>query len=429
MSDGAAIKPRYKSLLHEHAITFEEQQHSIDKILSADAVIKSPGIPPKVPIVQQIIQANIPILSEIEFASWHTNATIVAITGSAGKTTTTSMIFKILHDAGLNVQVCGNIGNSFALTLANHDSDIFVVEVSSFQLENIYHFKPHIAVITNITENHLDRYEYQMEKYIQAKLNMLKNMTAEDYLVYNVESPHLVNALKEHPFPGQRFGFSLTQREDSVAYIIQENQPKIYINMSKNRKKNQKLEFDLPIEELKVKGKHNEYNSLASAIVGNLFEIRNETLRESLKSFDNLEHRLEQVATINGITYVNDSKATSINSAWFALESMSTPVIWIAGGIDKGNDWGTLKELVSHKVHGIVILGKNTEKIMQAFSEVVPVIKIAASMAEAVKYATQMAQPNYTVLLSPACASFDMFENYEARGNAFKEAVFTLDKA
>lgn len=430
LSDSGHLKPELEKELISFQIPYEQQNHDLERILSADIVIKSPGISPKTFIIQQIIEKNIPIISEIEWGSWFTNAKIIAITGSAGKTTTTSMIYKILKDAGLQVAVCGNIGNSLARTLAltPKDYEYLVIEVSSFQLENVIHFHPQIAVITNISENHLDRYEYDISKYAQTKIQgLLKNSTTEDYLVYCMDSDYLVQELEKTSYPVEKIGYSLEKKEGSSAYVI-EKEFKRFINiniMSKNKKKNG-LAFDFPIEELKVKGKHNEYNSMASSIVGNLLQIRNESIRESLKDFENMEHRLEQVAIMDGIYYINDSKATSALAVWYALESITTPVIWIAGGVDKGNDWGMLLQLVSDKVKGIVLLSKKIETvkdIQNAFQNTVEMMKHTDNMADAVRVAKEMASSGDTILLSPGCASFDLFANYEERGNQFKAEV------
>lgn len=430
LSEGSQLKQAFEIELQEHKISYETQNHTLEKILSADLVIKSPGISPTAPIVQKINEKNIPIISEIEFASWFTNATIIAVSGSAGKTTTTSMIYKILKDAHLNVAVCGNIGTSLARTLAfsTKDFQYLVIEVSSFQLENVIDFHPHISVLTNISENHLDRYEYNLSKYAQTKIQgLLKNTTPDDYLVYCMDSEYLVQELKKFPFSAKKIGFSLEKKEGSSAYVIEkEFQRFININvMSKNKKKSG-LAFEFPIEELQVKGKHNEYNSMASAIVGNLLQIRNESIRESLKDFRTMEHRLEQVAIMDGIYYVNDSKATSALAVWYALESITTPIVWIAGGVDKGNDWGILLQLVSEKVKGIVLLSKSIEtvtNIQKAFQNTVEMMKHTDNMKDAVKVAREMASQGDTILLSPGCASFDLFANYEERGNQFKAEV------
>ncbi len=435
LSDSGIPKTSIKQELQSWNIPYEQQKHSLEIILSADLVIKSPGISPKVSVVQEIIANNIPIVSEIEFGSWFTLAKIIAISGSAGKTTTTAMIYKILKDAGLNVALCGNIGTSLARTLAlsENDYDYLVVEVSSFQLENVYYFHPHISVLTNISENHLDRYEYDISKYAQTKIQgLLKNSTEEDYLVYCMDSEPLVKELENKKYPAEYLGFSQNFREGSSAYVTEKfNQRILNINvMSKNKKKDG-LGFDLPIEELKVKGKHNEYNSMASAIVGNLLQIRNESIRESLKDFESMEHRLEEVAIMEGIRYINDSKATSALAVWYALESVTTPIIWIAGGVDKGNDWGMLLKLVSDKVKGIVLLSKDPETVKdieRAFGNVVEMMKHTNNMKEAVKIARQMASEGDTILLSPGCASFDLFANYEERGNQFKQMVLNINK-
>ncbi len=430
LSEGGSLKPHFEKELLDYQIPYETQNHSIGKILSADLIIKSPGISPKTNIVQQITEKNIPIVSEIEFGSWFTNATIIAISGSAGKTTTTSMIYKILKDGGLNVAVCGNIGTSLARTLAfaQKEYEYLVIEVSSFQLENVIDFHPHIAVLTNISENHLDRYEYNLSKYAQTKIQgLLKNSTSEDFLIYCMDSDYLVQELEKFPFEAEKIGYSLEMKQGSSAYVI-EKELKRFINiniMSKNKKKNG-LAFDFPIEELQIKGKHNEYNSMASSVVGNLLQIRNESIRESLKDFASLEHRLEQVAIIDGVFYVNDSKATSALAVWYALESITTPVIWIAGGVDKGNDWGILLRLVSDKVKGIVLLSKELDTvkdIKNAFENTVEMMKHANNMADAVRIAKEMASAGDTILLSPGCASFDLFANYEERGNQFKDEV------
>jgi UDP-N-acetylmuramoylalanine--D-glutamate ligase len=415
VSDKGDIKPSYQKELKDAGIEFESGQHSVERILDADVIMKSPGIPEKVQLVQDALAKGIPVISEIEFAGYYTDKKMICITGSNGKTTTTMWTHHILKNAGLNVSMAGNIGESLARQVVKDEADIYVVEVSSFQLDGMYDFKADISILLNISEDHLDRYDYEMQNYINSKLRIIQNLTENDWFIYNADDQNIMKEIAKRDIKAQMAPFSLTQQEGMVGYV---NNNQININI--------KPEFAMSIHDLSLKGKHNTQNSMASGITSKILEIRNESIRESLSDFKNVEHRLEFVAKVNGIEFINDSKATNVNSTWYALESMEKPTVWIVGGVDKGNDYDSLIPLVKDKVQAIVCLGKDNEKIKDAFSGTVEVIAEATSALEAVALGYRLAKEKQTVLLSPACASFDLFENYEDRGAQFKAAVRAL---
>lgn len=416
VSDFGKIKQEYKDLLNAHGITWEEEQHSQEMILSADEVVKSPGIPDKAPIVKAIREKGIPVISEIEFAGRYCKAKTICITGSNGKTTTTSLIYHLLKTAGLNVGLAGNIGQSFALQVALENFDYYVIELSSFQLDGMYKFKADIAILMNITPDHLDRYEYKMENYSRSKFRVIQNMGKGDAFIYCGDDPETLKYLPEYKCEADFLPFSLNGAVETGAYS---DGTSVHIKYNNS-------EFTMNIEELALKGKHNVYNSMAAAVAGHVLNLRKEFIRESLANFQGVEHRLEPVVKVRGITFINDSKATNINSSWYALESMTTPVVWIVGGVDKGNDYNELMELVKQKVKVIVCLGVDNAKIHATFEGVVPTIVDTLSAEEAVRRSYELAEKGDTVLLSPACASFDLFENYEDRGRQFKEAARKL---
>lgn len=417
VSDFGKIKNSFKQELDENGLEWEEGKHTEARILVAAIVVKSPGIPDKAPIVKQLHEKNIPVISEIEFAGYYNTAKTICITGSNGKTTTTMLTYHILKKAGIHVGLAGNVGQSFAKQVAEETFDWYVLELSSFQLDGMFDFKADIAVLTNITPDHLDRYEYQLQNYVDSKFRILQNMTANDWFIYNADDKIIEAELTKRTVAAQLAPFSLTKELEQGGYLNNEQQITITTN---------KEQFTMSIHELALKGKHNTQNSLASGIASRLLEIRKETVRESLTDFVNVEHRLEFVAKVHGIEFINDSKATNVNSTWFALESMDKPTVWIVGGVDKGNDYSELTELVRDRVKAIICLGVDNSKIIEAFTGVVDTIVEARSAMEAVAYGYRLAKKDETVLLSPACASFDLFENYEERGNLFKEAVRAL---
>jgi UDP-N-acetylmuramoylalanine--D-glutamate ligase len=416
VSDFGAIADKYKQQLTGWNIRFEEKQHTEEEILKAVEVVKSPGIPEKAPIVKKLREKGIPVISEIEFAGRYTNANIIGITGSNGKTTTTSLTYHILKDAGVNVGLAGNIGNSFAYQVATEKFDHYVLELSSFMLDDMFQFRVNIAVLLNITPDHLDRYDHKMENYAASKFRVIQNQTAADYFIYCEDDPETMKMMEGRKIEAQQLPFSIKKKLSPGAYL---DQDELIINTLKEH-------FQMSINELALQGKHNIYNSMASGIVAKVLELRNETIRESMGSFRNIEHRLEFVAKISGINFINDSKATNVNSTWYALESMTTPVVLILGGVDKGNDYNMLKDLVKQKVKAIVCLGKDNRRIHEAFDDDVEVIVNTFSAQEAVQVAYHLAKKGDTVLLSPACASFDLFKNYEDRGTQFKQAVKEL---
>jgi len=419
VSDFGPIADQYKKELEQAVIPFEENQHTEDLILIANEVIKSPGIPDKAPIIKKLLAIKIPIISEIEFAARYTNAKLICITGSNGKTTTTMLTYHILRNAGLNVGLAGNIGKSFAKQVAFEDFQYYVLEISSFMLDNMYSFKADIAVLLNITPDHLDRYDYKMENYSDSKFRIIQNQQSDDVFIYCADDEEVNNGLSKRIIKSTTYSFSIKKTLEQGAFL-QDDQ--IIINLNHT---NQEF-LTMSLKDLALQGKHNIYNSMASGIVAKVLELRNETIRESMGSFTNIQHRLEHVAKISGIDFINDSKATNVNSTWYALESMPGDVVLILGGVDKGNDYDMLKDLVKSKVKSIVCLGKDNKRIHEAFENDVDVIVNTFSASEAVQIAYHMAKKGDTVLLSPACASFDLFKNYEDRGNQFKKAVKEL---
>ncbi len=415
VSDFGTIKESFQAELDEHHIEWEQGTHSMERILEAELVIKSPGIPEKAPVMKAIREKGIKVISEIEFAGYFTTAKKVCITGSNGKTTTTMLIHHMLKKAGMKVGLAGNVGYSFAKQVALENNEIYVLELSSFQLDDMEDFKAEIAILTNITPDHLDRYEYNMQLYVNSKFRILNNQTAADYFIYNADDPIITAEMEKRSVPAKKLPFSLTREFEEGAYAANKQ---LIINFNS--------QFTMSIHELALKGKHNTQNSLASGLTGRILDIRKEIVRESLSDFVNVEHRLEFVAKVCGIEFINDSKATNVNSTWFALESMEQPTVWIVGGVDKGNDYSELLDLVKEKVKAIICLGKDNQKIIDTFTGHVETIVEAGSAMEAVAYGYRLAKKDETVLLSPACASFDLFENYEDRGNQFKEAVRSL---
>jgi UDP-N-acetylmuramoylalanine--D-glutamate ligase len=415
VSDNGTIKPKYKDVLIHHGIEWEEEKHTESKILNADLVMKSPGIPDKVPLVKNIREQGIPIVSEIEFASGFTKATLIGITGSNGKTTTASLTHHILKQE-LEVGLAGNIGDSFAKQILEKDHPNYVLEISSFQLDDIVNFKPHIAIITNITPDHLDRYDYKFENYIASKFRIALNQTQEDYLIYDADDEVITNWLKTHPVQSRELPFSLKKNIENGAYLDKEN---IKITIDNNQ-------IIMPTANLTLEGNHNIKNAMAASTVAHLLKIRKQTIRESLENFQGVEHRLEYVLKINKVQYINDSKATNVNATYYALESMDAPTVWIVGGIDKGNNYEGLFPFVNEKVKAIICLGVDNEKLFNSFGNMVDIIVETQFMSEAVKIAYKIAEAGDNVLLSPACKSFDLFENYEDRGRQFKDAVRNL---
>lgn len=415
VSDFGSIPGKFKEVLEEKGFDWEEGKHSEGRILNADLVVKSPGIPETAPLIKKLREKGVKIISEIEFAGFYTDAFKICITGSNGKTTTTMLTHHILKKAGLNVGLAGNVGDSFAKLVAEEKYDYYVLELSSFQLDDMYEFKADIAILLNITPDHLDRYEYKMENYINSKFRIIQNQTNDDWFIYNMDDSNISTWIDSHEIKAKKAPFSLVQKVEQGGYL---NEEQITINI--------KDQFTMSIHELALKGRHNVQNSLASGITSRILEIRKESIRESLSDFVNVEHRLEFVAKVHGIEFINDSKATNINSTWFALESMENPTVWIVGGVDKGNDYTELMDLVKDKVKAIICLGKDNKKIIDTFTDVVETIVEAGSALEAVAYGYRLAKKDETVLLSPACASFDLFENYEERGNEFKKAVRAL---
>lgn len=416
VSDAGIIKNNYKQHLSDWEIEYEESKHTEEKILNADIVMKSPGIPEKAEMVKKIRKAGIKVVSEIEFGSWFTDAKIVGITGSNGKTTTTALTYHLLKSGGLNVGLGGNIGQSFAYQVATQNYEHYVLEISSFQLDDIEKFRPHIAVLTNITPDHLDRYNYELQNYVTAKFNITKNQTTADYFVYCADDELSAQNLSAYPTAAQKIPFAYDKDFAEGGFVKDNN---IIININQNQ-------FSMSIQELGLSGRHNVYNSLAAGIVANVYGLRKEQIRESLADMKSLEHRMESVAKVRNIEFINDSKATNVNSTWYALESMDKPVIWIAGGIDKGNDYTVLDPLVRKKVKGMICLGVDNTKLHTAFGRMVDIMVNVSNMTDAVRMAYNLGNPGDCVLLSPACASFDLFENYEDRGKKFKDAVIQL---
>ena len=416
VSDFGKIKNNYKEVLTINGIKWEEETHTEKKILNADVVMKSPGIPDKSPIVKKLVEAGIPVISEIEFAAPFTDAITIGITGSNGKTTTTMLTYHLLKSAGLNVGLGGNIGKSFAWQVAEDQYDVYVLELSSFQLDGIIDYKPHIAILTNISPDHLDRYEYKYEKYINSKFRITMNQTAEDYFIYDADDAAIADWMKNNKIKARTIPFSLDKTFENGAFI---KQNKMEININEE-------EFIMETESIALEGKHNLKNAMAATSVAKLMQIRKATIRESLSNFQGVEHRLEKVLKIQNVQYINDSKATNVNATFFALDSMNVPTVWIVGGVDKGNDYTELMALVREKVKAIVCLGVDNKKIIDAFGNVVDVMIEVDNMNDAVRMSQRLSEKGDAVLLSPACASFDLFENYEDRGRQFKQAVQNL---
>jgi UDP-N-acetylmuramoylalanine--D-glutamate ligase len=416
LSDFSTLTDQAKEMLNKYEIPFEEGGHTPEKILNADEIIKSPGIPDTVAIVKGAVALGIPVISEIEFAGRYDRAKKICITGSNGKTTTTSLIYYILQNAGLNVGLAGNIGSSYALQVATKDFDIYVLELSSFQLDGMYDFKADIAIITNITPDHLDRYDHNMLNYIKAKFRITQNMSEKDCFIFCDDDQVTIGHIKEIVTRAKMLPIS-QQREVMEGAFTLDNKLTIRYNED---------EYTIPTEELSLRGRHNIYNSMAAAIAGKIMNITNEVIRRSLATFNNIEHRLENVLTVKGVQYINDSKATNVNSSWYALECMDRPVVWIAGGTDKGNDYSELYDLVEKKVKALICLGKDNTKLHKSFEGKIEIITDALSAKEAVEKAYEIAEDGDVVLLSPCCASFDLFKNYEDRGRQFKNAVREL---
>jgi len=417
VSDFGKIKQSYKEVLIINGIAWEEETHTEDQILNADVVMKSPGIPEKSPIVKKLVEKGVLVISEIEFAAPFTKAMTIGITGSNGKTTTTMLTHHLLKSAGLNVGLGGNIGKSFAWQVADDKYDSYVLELSSFQLDGIINYKPHIAIITNISPDHLDRYDYKYENYIASKFRITMNQTEEDFLIYDADDEAIAEWLKKNKTKAQLIPFSLTKTFETGAFI---KNKKMEVNIINEE------EFTMETETMALEGQHNMKNAMAATSVAKLMKIRNATIRESLSNFQGVEHRLEKVLKIQNVQYINDSKATNVNATFFALDSMNTPTVWIVGGVDKGNDYNELMSLVREKVKAIICLGVDNKKIIDVFGNVVDIMIEVTNMEDAVKMAQRLTEKGDTVLLSPACASFDLFENYEDRGNQFKQAVRNL---
>ena len=416
VSDMGTIAPTYQAMLDQHVIAWEQGQHTLELILDADEVIKSPGIPLTTPLLQQLIQQGTPIISEIEFAARYTQAKMICITGSNGKTTTTSLLYDMLCRAGLDVGLAGNIGNSLALQVAQNDRAYYVIELSSFQLDNCYDFKADIAILLNITPDHLDRYNYQFQNYVDAKFRITQNQTAQDAFIYWSEDPVIDREIARiqpkatlYPFGSQEQNMAYTDA-GQLALCARGYAEPLYI----------------PISELSLQGKHNQYNSMAAGLAAQILNIDNAVIRESLQQFAGVNHRLQYVATVKGVRYINDSKATNVNSCWYALESMKTPTVLILGGTDKGNDYTEIDSLVHEKCHTLIFMGKDNSKLVSHFQDSgIPFISVN-TLEAAIENAYQVAQPGDTVLLSPCCASFDLFKNYEDRGEQFMQAVRQL---
>ena len=410
VSDRGKISDDNKKVLLNNEIGWEEGKHTLDKILNASEVIKSPGIADKVELIQKLKLQNIPVISEVEFAFRYTKAKIAAITGSNGKTTTTLLLGHVLKNAGYNVLVAGNVGVGFALSIAQRDYDYIVLELSSFQLDGIQNFRSDVAILLNVTPDHLDRYDYKLENYTASKFRITENQLATDFLIYNADDS-LVNAIQTK---AKKLPISLIYEQKEGGYL---NNNELIIKLNNQT---------MTIQELALQGKHNMFNSMAAAMAARVFEVKDVVIRQSMLDFQNVEHRLEYVLTVHGIDFINDSKATNVNACWFALESMQKNVVWIVGGVDKGNDYSELDEMVTDKVKAIICLGQNNQKIIKSFQGKVDTIVQASSMSEAVNQSFSLANKGEVVLLSPACASFDLFANYEDRGFQFKKAVRAL---
>ncbi len=417
LSDIGNIKAPYRQLIVHHNLAFEEGKHSYDKILGADIIIKSPGIPDNIDILKEAKKAGIDVISEIEFAAAFTDAKFVCITGSNGKTTTASLLHHIMVNSGIHAGIAGNIGKSFALQVAENNYDYYVLEVSSFQLDGMFQFKADIAILLNITPDHLDRYNNDFQQYINSKFRITQNQQESDVFIYCADDPVIMNELKKRNIPARQFPFSIQKLIEGDGACLKDSE------MNINHKTSI---FNMTLEKLALQGKHNIYNSMAASIAARILDIRKDVIKQSLADFQNIEHRLEYVTKVHGIEFINDSKATNVNSCWYALESMTNPVIWIVGGVDKGNDYSLLKTIVQEKVKAIVCMGKDNTKIIRAFKEDIIDIVETTSAKDAVNAAYYLGKPGNTVLLSPACASFDLFDNYEDRGRKFKAAVKEL---
>ena len=416
VSDTSIIKPHYKELLDSYGIEWEEGHHTEERILQADEVVKSPGIPCDAPLILKLREKQIPVISEIEFAGRYTNAKMICITGSNGKTTTTSLIYHILKSAGLNVGLAGNIGRSLALQVATEQHDYYVIELSSFQLDNMYDFRANIAVLMNITPDHLDRYSYEMQNYVDAKFRITQNQTAEDAFIFWNDDPIIRRELEKHGLKARLYPFAAVKEKGVIAYV-EDGKMKI----------EQPIAFNMEQEELALRGTHNLYNSMAAGISANLAGVKKEDIRQALSDFKGVEHRLEKVCDVGGVHFINDSKATNVNSCWYALQSMTTKTVLILGGKDKGNDYSEIEELVREKCSALVYLGLHNEKLHAFFDPMgLPVADVQTGMKDAVEAAYHLAKPGETVLLSPCCASFDLFKSYEDRGDQFKQCVRSL---
>ena len=413
LSDMGTIKPKFKEKLEEYHIDWEEGGHTEAKILAAHEIIKSPGIPETAPIVKKAIAKNIPIISEIEFAGRYTDAKMVCITGSNGKTTTTLLTYHILQKAGLNVGLAGNVGNSLAYQVATTHHDVYVIELSSFQLDNMYEFKANVAVLLNITPDHLDRYDFKMENYAAAKFRIMQNQTSDDTFIFWYDDPIIAAQLKQVSTEARLLPFTARNDENCAAFMADDV---LHVNLPENA-------WEINRSELSLKGLHNIYNSMAASLSASVLDIKNEVIRAALADFEAVEHRLQFIRKVGGVTYINDSKATNVNATWYALESMTEPVVLILGGVDKGNDYSEIEPLVKEKVKAIVCLGVDNAKLHNFFDGKVPVVTDARSMAECVEKCHALAESGNTVLLSPCCASFDLFKNMEDRGEQFKENV------
>ena len=418
LSDKGKLQKKYKNVLSKYKIKWEDGKHSEELILNANEVVKSPGIPDKAELIKKLVKKGTPVISEIEFAGRYTKAKKICITGTNGKTTTTLLTYHIFKKAGLNVGLAGNVGKSFAMQVATKKFDYYVLELSSFQLDGMYDFKADIAVLLNITPDHLDRYDYKLKNYADSKMRIMQNQTNKDAFIFCLDDKGIKNAMKNKKIKAKQYPISLEKKVEKGAYVNENNQIII--------KTNNTNPLFMTIQELALQGKHNTYDSMAAGVSAKLVGIRKESIRESLSDFHNIEHRLEVVGNVHGIEFINDSKATNVNSTWYALESMNNPVILILGGVDKGNDYTMLQPLVKEKVKAIICLGTDNKKIIKSFGKIVDIILEAGTAKEAVAHAYKHGKKGDTVLLSPACASFDLFENYEDRGDQFKQAVRAL---
>lgn len=419
VSDYGTIAPHYRQMLDEENIEWEDGKHSMDRILAADEIVKSPGIAPTTPVMKAVAEKGIPVISEIEFAGRYTNAKMVCITGSNGKTTTTLLTYHILKNAGINVGLAGNVGKSLALQVLRENHDVYVIELSSFQLENMYHFKANIAVILNITPDHLDRYDYKMQNYVNAKFRIIQNLTARDAIIYWQDDPVIQAQLKHVTTEAQLMPFAEHEEGGQTKAFVNDQNDIVFSPLRDG--------FTVPRESLSLKGLHNLYNSMAAGLSACLLDIKKEDIRRALADFEGVEHRLEYVADVDGVRYINDSKATNVNSCWYALESMPRNTVLILGGKDKGNDYTEIEPLVKEKVKAIVCMGKDNDKLMKFFSDKVPYIRSTHSLEDALKACRELSKAGDTVLLSPCCASFDLFHSYEERGAMFKDAVKAMN--